>query len=301
MPSSHGAPPASADRPALGIACMVLALLLLATMDAIAKHLTETLAVPQILAVRFWIFFLFATALVRRSGVRRTFRSGRPWLQIVRALVLVLEMSAFIFAFSRMPLADVHAIAAVSPLIVMALAGTILGERIGPHRWAAVGVGFVGVLIIIRPGGGVFDPMSLVPLIAAAGWAIYQALLRFVARTDSPETTTLFTATVGLACFAIVAPFVWRNPDLETWLWLGAVGALGSIGHFLLPMAYQFAPAAILQPFGYAMPVWAAVLGWAAFSHIPDRWTLIGGAVVIASGLYAFWREQRARDSLEFN
>ncbi|MEQ9123548.1 MAG: EamA/RhaT family transporter, partial [Alphaproteobacteria bacterium] len=123
MPDTSRADPAGGgDKPAVGIALMVLALFLLASMDAIAKHLTESLAVPQILAIRFWIFFLFAMAMAGRSGFRRTLRSGRPRLQVLRALVLVLEMTAFIFAFSRMPLADVHAIAAVSPLLVMALA-----------------------------------------------------------------------------------------------------------------------------------------------------------------------------------
>lgn len=284
----------SSDRPALGIGLMVLALFILATMDAIAKHLTETLATPQILAVRFWIFFLFASALARRQGFRRALRTPRPGLQLLRALILAVEMSAFIYAFSLMPLAEVHAIAAVSPLLVMALAAVFLGENIGPRRWAAVAVGFIGVLIIIRPGSGVFDPISLIPLAAAVGWAVYQIMLRIVARTDSATTTTWFTAAVGLVCFTSVAPFVWRNPNIETWLLLGVIGVLGSVGHFLLPKAYSLAPASTLQPFAFTMPIWAAVLGWIVFDHIPDQWTMIGGGVVIASGLYALWRARIA-------
>ena len=294
-PSPSAPAAADADKSALGIGLMLLALFLLATMDAIAKHLTESLAIPQILAIRFWIFFLFACAMARRDGFSRSIRSARPGLQALRAFILVCEMSLFIFAFSRMPLADVHAIAAISPLLVMALAAAFLGERIGPHRWAAVAMGFVGVTVIIRPGIGVFDPMALLPLAAAAGWAVYQALLRAVARHDGPVTTTFFTATVGLVCFSLIAPFVWQAPDPMAWFWLLVIGALGSAGHFLLPAAYRLAPASTLQPFGYAMPVWAAVMGWAVFSHVPDRWTVIGGGIVIASGLYAFWRERRAK------
>lgn len=282
------------ERPNLGVLLMTLALFLFATMDAIAKYLTESLDVPQILAVRFWIFFAVALALARRRGLRRTALSARPWLQVVRALVLVAEMSAFIFAFSRMPLADVHAIAAVSPLLVMALAAMFLGERIGPRRWTAVCAGFVGVLIIIRPGAGVFDPMSLVALAAATGWAIYQALLRAVARFDPPETTTLVTAAVGVVCFSAIAPFVWQAPTPEAWMWLIAIGALGSIGHAILPAAFRLAPASALQPFAYTMPVWAAVMGWAVFGDLPDQWTVLGGGVVIASGLYALRRERIA-------
>lgn len=292
MPIFKQSADAGGDRPALGIALMVLALFLLATMDAIAKYLTESLATTQILAVRFWIFFLFASVLAGRQGFSRSLRSPRPGLQILRALVLAVEMSAFIYAFSLMPLAEVHAIAAAAPLMVMALAAAFLGEKIGPRRWAAVGVGFVGVLIIIRPGSGVFNPLSLLPLAAAGGWAIYQILLRIVARTDSAITTTWFTAAVGIVCFSSIAPFVWRNPSPEAWILLGVIGVLGSIGHSLLPRAFSLAPASTLQPFAFTMPVWAALLGWFIFDHIPDRWTLIGGGIVIASGLYALWRER---------
>jgi drug/metabolite transporter (DMT)-like permease len=288
--------PDGQDNPALGIGLMVLALFLLSSMDAIAKHLTETLAVPQILAIRFWIFITFASVLATRRGFGRTVRSARPKLQIIRGVVLVTEMSAFIYAFSIMPLADVHAIASVSPLIVMVLAALFLGERIGPRRWAAVAVGFIGVLIIIRPGGSVFDPFSLIPLGAAFGWAVYQVLLRAVAGQDSVETTTFYTAAVGVVCYTFAASFVWREPSSEAWLWLATIGVLGSIGHFLLPMAYRLAPASTLQPFGYTMPVWAAFLGWLVFSSIPDRWTLIGGGIVIGSGLYALWRERVSRE-----
>ncbi len=282
------------DRPGFAILLVLLAMFLLATMDAIAKHLTESLAIPQILGVRFAIFFCFALMIAAPRGIRATAKSERPKLQILRGLILITEMSAFIYAFSLMPLADVHAIAAVSPLIVMALAAVFLGERIGPRRWAAVGIGFVGVLIIIRPGASVFDPISLIPLVAAFGWAVYQAMLRLVAAGDTPQTTTLYTAGVGIVGFNLISPFVWRPPDLETWVGLIAIGILGSIGHFLLPVAYRLAPASTLQPFAYMMPLWAAVMGWLAFSHVPDRWTLIGGGVIIASGLYALYRERIA-------
>lgn len=294
--STPSVAPGGSDNPALGIGLMALALFLLAGMDAIAKHLTDTLAAPQILAVRFWIFFTFACVLASRRGIVRSAKSARPGLQIIRALVLTAEMTVFVWAFSRMPLADAHAIAAISPLFVMALAALFLNEKIGPRRWAAVAGGFIGVLIIIRPGTTVFDPFSLVPLAGAAMWAVYQILLRAVA-ADGPNTTTLYTAAIGVACFSIAAPFVWRSPDPDAWLWLLALGVLGSIGHALLPAAFRLAPASTLQPFAYLLPVWAALLGWMAFAHVPDRWTVAGGALVVASGLYALWRERIAAES----
>ncbi len=281
------------DRPALGIILMIFALFVLASMDAVAKHLTETLAAPQILAVRFWIFLTFSSLIASRRGLRQAAHSKNPRLQIVRTLVLVVEMTMFLVAFSFLPLAEVHAIAAVSPLIVMALAAIFLGERIGPRRWTAVAVGFLGVMLIIRPGAGVFDPISLLALAGAFGWATYQVLLRAVARIDQPDTTTLYTAGIGVICFTIAAPFFWKSPSLETWGWLAAVGILGSVGHFLLPAAFKFAPASTLQPFAYTMPIWAVFLGWAVFNHIPDFWTLAGGSIVICSGLFALWRERK--------
>ena len=272
---------------------MIFALFVLASMDAVAKHLTETLAAPQILAVRFWIFLTFSSLIASRRGLKQAAHSNNPRLQIVRTLVLVVEMTMFLVAFSFLPLAEVHAIAAVSPLIVMALAAIFLGERIGPRRWTAVAVGFLGVMLIIRPGAGVFDPISLLALAGAFGWATYQVLLRAVARVDQPDTTTLYTAGIGVICFTIAAPFFWKSPSPETWGWLAAVGILGSVGHFLLPAAFKFAPASTLQPFAYTMPVWAVFLGWAVFNHIPDFWTLTGGSIIICSGLFALWRERK--------
>ena len=273
---------------------MLLALFLLSAMDAISKHLTETLAVPQILAIRFWFFLLFAMALASGNGIARTVRSASPGLQLLRSLVMLGQMSSFIFAVSYLPLADVGAIFAVAPLLVMVLAAVFLGEKIGPRRAAAVAFGFIGVLIIIRPGTGVFDPISLVALGGASCWAVFQILLRIVGRRDSVETTTLFSAVIGCAAFSLVAPFVWRAPDPATWSWLLVLGTLGAIGHYLLSTAFRHAPASTLQPFAYTMPVWAVVMGWIVFHDIPDLWTFIGGAMVIASGLYALRRERVA-------
>lgn len=274
---------------------LLLALFLLACMDAISKHLTETLAVPQILAVRFWVFLTFAMILAGGSGFVRTARSAKSRIQVLRGLVMVGQMSAFIVAVRVMPLADVHAIFAAAPMLVMVLAAVFLSERIGPRRIAAVAVSFIGVLIIVRPGTTVFEPASLIALGGAGCWAVFQILLRVVGRTDSAETTTLYSAMAGFVCFSAAAPFVWQAPAPEAWAWLIALGLLGACGHFLLSTAYRHAPASTLQPFAYSMPVWAALIGWAAFSHIPDGWTLTGGGIVVASGLYALRRERIAK------
>lgn len=282
------------DNPALGVGLLLLALFLLSAMDAVAKYLTFALEPPQILAVRFSIFLMFALAMAKRAGLRRSAKSARPGVQTVRGLVMVCQMTAFLVAISFLPLADVHAIVALAPLLVMAMAAIFLGERIGPRRIVAVAVGFVGVMIIIRPGTGVFEPASLIALAGACFWSVFQVLLRVVGASDGPETTTLYSAVIGAICFGALAPFFWRPPDAETWAWLVVLGLLGAVGHFLLSMAFQKAPASTLQPFAYSMPIWAALMGWAAFGEFPDQWTIVGGAIVIASGLYALGRERKA-------
>ncbi len=204
------------------------------------------------------------------------------------------QMTAFIVAVRVMPLADVHAILAAAPILVMALAAVFLGEKIGPRRILAVAVSFIGVLVIIRPGSTVFEPASLIALGGACCWATFQILLRVVGAKDSAETTTLYSAMVGFVFFSAAAPFFWKPPTPEGWAWLVAIGLLGACGHLLLSSAYRNAEASTLQPFSYAMPLFAVVLGWVVFGDFPDRWTLTGGSIVIASGLYALKRERAA-------
>lgn len=286
--------PQRPNRPGFAITVLLLAMLLLASMDAISKHLTASLAVPQILAIRFWVFLMFSLTLAGHKGFSKTFKSARPKTQLLRGIIMIGQMTAFIVAVRVMPLADVHAILAAAPILVMALAAVFLGEKIGPRRMVAVAVSFIGVLVIIRPGSTVFEPASLIALGGACCWATFQILLRVVGAKDSAETTTLYSAMVGFVFFSAAAPFFWKPPTPEGWAWLVAIGLLGACGHLLLSSAYRNAEASTLQPFSYAMPLFAVVLGWVVFGDFPDRWTLTGGSIVIASGLYALKRERAA-------
>ena len=286
--------PQRPNRPGFAITVLLLAMLLLASMDAISKHLTASLAVPQILAIRFWVFLIFSLTLAGHKGFSKTFKSARPKTQLLRGIIMIGQMTAFIVAVRVMPLADVHAILAAAPILVMALAAVFLGEKIGPRRMVAVAVSFIGVLVIIRPGSTVFEPASLIALGGACCWATFQILLGVVGAKDSAETTTLYSAMVGFVFFSAAAPFFWKPPTPEGWAWLVAIGLLGACGHLLLSSAYRNAEASTLQPFSYAMPLFAVVLGWVVFGDFPDRWTLTGGSIVIASGLYALKRERAA-------
>lgn len=273
---------------------MVLAMCLMASMDATAKWLVRDYAISQILLVRFLVFLVVALALAWRRGWLTTMRSAHPRIQFLRSLVMLAEIYVFIWAFSLLPLADVHAIAAVSPLIAVALAAVLLGEKVGWHRWLAVVVGCAGVLVIMRPGSPVMGPAALIALFAAFLWALLQVLIRRVGLEDSIETTALWSAVVAVIVLTFTAPFTWQPVADDDWPLLITVGLLGSAAHMVLFRALQIAPASMLQPFGYTLVVWATVMGFMLFGEFPDLWTISGIVIVTACGLYAFSRERAA-------
>ncbi len=274
------------------MALMVLAMCLMATMDATAKWLVEDYSIAQILLIRFVVFLGVAVVLAWRRGWLATVRSRQPGLQVLRTLVMLAEIVVFLWAFSLLPLADVHAIAAVSPLIAVALATLLLGERVGWRRWLAVAAGCAGVLVIMRPGSGVMGSAALIALLAAFLWALLQVLIRRVGLDDSIETTALWSAVIAVLVLAFLAPFDWRPVATGDWLLFVLVGCLGAAAHLVLFRALQIAPASMLQPFAYTLVVWAALMGYALFGDFPDMWTFVGIAIVIAGGLYAFRRER---------
>lgn len=283
------------DRTGLGILLVVAGMFCFATMDAISKVLALDYAITQMLWVRYAVFTGFACLIAWRAGFRRTIRSARPFLQSGRALLLLVENGMFVLAFRYLPLAETHAIAACSPLIVVALSVPLLGEKVGLRRWLAVLAGFAGVLVIIRPGFHALEWPILIPLVGALMWGLYQIMVRLCARTDSGETTLFWSAAVGLAATTLVGPLEWRDPDAAGWTLLMALAAIASLGHFALIKGLQFAEAGAVQPFSYTLLVWATVLGVLVFGDVPDGWTVAGGAIVVGSGLYAWYRERRAR------
>jgi drug/metabolite transporter (DMT)-like permease len=278
-----------------GIVLMLLTMAVFSAMDTVTKLLAPDYSAPQILWVRFVFFFLFALATAGRRGPLRTLRSARPRLQIARSLVLLAEMGVFILALRYLPLADVIAIASATPLIVTALAVPVLGERVGARRWAAVIVGFAGVLVIVRPGFAEGSALTLIPVLGATMWAIYQLMVRRLAASDSADTTVLYTATVGLVVLSCIGPFFWQPPDARGWLLLGLVAVLGATGHGLLIRALQAADATVLQPFAYAHLVGATLFGFVVFGDVPDRWTVAGALLVVGCGLFVAYRERALR------
>ncbi|MEM1398340.1 MAG: DMT family transporter [Pseudomonadota bacterium] len=293
------APKASADNVPKAIILVIFAMISFATQDAIIKILAADYPAVQVAWVRFVILPFIAVAYAwHRGALPNAFKSARPRLQIVRCSMIILDILTFVVALKFLPLADMHALVATSPLIIIALSALFLREKVGTRRWAAVAVGFIGVLIIVRPGITVFQPGSALGLAAAFLFSAYIVLTRAVSRYDSTETSFLYFAFFGLVVTTVFGPFFWVKPTPEAWFWLIVLSLVSAFSHLLLMMALELAPASILQPFNYLLLPLAAVFGLLIFNEFPDKWVIVGAVIIVASGLYAYFRERKlARDT----
>jgi drug/metabolite transporter (DMT)-like permease len=282
-----------ASRTSLGALLTMLAMLCFAGMDAISKWLVTDYSVAQMIWIRYILLCLFAWFVVRREGLRAAFRTTRPVLQIVRSLIAVIEGAMFVLAFRYLPLADTHAVAATSPLIVIALGVMFLGERAGLARWLAVAAGFVGVLLIVRPGFRSLDWPLLLPLVGAIMWAGYQILTRLASLSDSPGTSLLWSAVVALIATSFVGPVYWTWPSALAWTLMIVISLMGAIAHYALIKALDYAEAGAVQPYAYTLLVWVTILGFLLFGDVPDVWTILGATIVVASGLYTWHHDRR--------
>jgi len=278
---------------AKGAALTVLAMLAFAVMDAMSKWLVADYPIGQMMWIRYGVFCVFAWWIVRRQGLLSAARSRRPWLQGGRAVLGLIESMVFVLAFRYLPLADAHALASTAPLIVIALGVLLLGERAGVARWLAVLAGFVGMLLIVRPGLRTVDWPLLLPVLGALMWAVYQILTRLIARSDSPGTTVVWSAFAAFAAATVIGPWGWQWPDALGWALMVASALLGAAAQYALIRAFDYAEASAVQPYSYTMLVWVTILGVVVFGDFPDAWTIVGAAVIVASSLYAWYRDRR--------
>ncbi len=281
--------------PLRGIALYVAGVLLFVVMDSLAKHLTASYPVMQVVWARYTFHALPILVFFGPRHGLALVRTERLGLQVLRALFLLGATLSFFTAISYIPLADASAIAITSPFIVVGLSVVVLGEKVGVRRWIAVAVGFLGAVIILRPGLGAVHPAAFLVLLVAIFFALYQIATRLLAFTENSLATLFYTSLVGVAVMAFVAPFFWKAPDATGWALMVAIGSVGAIAHFVFIKAFAFAAASTLAPFAYAQLIWATLFGFVLFSDIPDRWTVGGAAVVAASGLYILYRERAGR------
>ena len=295
MSATTPAPAHSPRQILAGIALILGAGFLFTIMDASAKYLTGRLPVTEIA----WGRYLFATLalpiVLSRHGGLATIRSRRLGLQLLRSFFLLISTVIYWFAVKFIPLADGTAISFVGPLMLTALSVPFLKEKVGPRRWAAVTVGFAACLIIIRPGWGMAQPAALLPLASSFAFACYAICTRILSRSDAWTTTLIWSSLLGLMLLSLWVPFDWVAPDLYGWAMLAFMGLIGTLGHLLLILAYARAPASTLAPFSYVALIWSTAIGFVWFGNFPDHWTLLGGAIITASGLYVIHRERLRR------
>lgn len=279
-----------------GIALMIGAVFVFAVQDGISRLLAERYNVFMIIMVRYWFFALFVVALAARQtgGLRRVVATTQPMLQSARAVLLIVEICVTVYAFVVLGLIPTHALFASYPLMIAALSGPVLGETVGPWRWAAIGAGFVGILIILRPGFAVFAPEALIALAAALLFAVYGLMTRYAARKDSAMTSFFWTGTVGALAITLIGAWYWEPMSAADWRWMGMLCITGVLGHFLLIKCYEMAEASAVQPFAYLQLVFVSIMAIGFFGESTDLPTVIGAVVVVGAGIVTAWRERRA-------
>ncbi|MDB6176612.1 DMT family transporter [Paracoccus sp. Z330] len=287
--------PAGPQRTGLGILLICATCLIFAVQDGFSRILGAEYPPIFIVMLRYWAFMIFVLALVSRQpgGLRRAARSRRPLTQIARGVILVAEVVIMVEAFVRLGLVETHAVFAACPLLVAALSGPVLGEQVGWRRWTAIGVGFVGILVILQPGGGVIRLESLLPFAAALMFALYGLLTRHVARDDPAMVSFFWTAISGGIAITLVGIWDWTWLAPVDWLWMAALCMCATAGHYLMIRAYEVAEASALQPFVYTQLVWASIIGVVFFGENMRSNVAAGAVIVVMAGIFTLWRTQK--------
>ena len=275
------------------ILLMCCALMCFACLDATGKWLVRYVPVWEVVWARCLAGTVLTLLIVNPWNTPRLLSSSRPFLQAGRSLLLFGSTLFNFLALRQLQLADTMAISFALPLTVSLLAGPILGEWVGPRRFAAILIGFAGVLIVVQPGVKTFEPAMGFSVAGLFCYAFYNISTRVLATTDKPKTTVFYSTVAGVAILTPLLPTFWVWPqDWFVWLCLGLVGLFGGFGHGLLVLAHAKAPAAVLAPFVYTQIVWMTGMGYLVFGDVPGHWTIIGALIVVASGLYLFARDR---------
>ena len=285
------------SRPGLGILLILCAGLLLSSQDALAKILASVYPVLLVACLRYWAQSVLMLALFAPRMGLGLVRTRRPLLQLARGLSLVAVTLLFYSGLRYMPLGEATAVIFLAPLVVVLLAVFWLKEQVSLGVWLAAGGGLLGVLLIVRPGGALFTPASLLPLAAAFCFGFYQLITQRLGSTDNPATSNFLTALVGSLGTSLLLPWIWQTPKLMDMLLMAALGGIAMTGHMLLTHAYRFASPAALAPFTYGQILTATLISALFFDHLPDAWAVLGMLVIILSGAALVWSQQRSRQS----
>lgn len=295
-PPSH-----AAGHPGRGALYFLLGVFLFACMDTVTKYLAARYPASLVVGVRYIVHFLLMVLVLAPTQGKRLVQTRRTGLVLIRAACLAAGSLLFALALQRMPVAEATAILFVAPLLVVLLAGPVLHERVGRTGWAAVVAGFVGILLIARPGGALDASGLALAFTAAATTATYQLLSRLLAGTETTLAMLFYTALVGAVAFGASVPWFWGDaqPGALDVALLASLGVLGGIGHFLFTAAHRHAAASTLAPLQYSQLVWVGLLGWLTFGHVPENLSILGMAIVAAAGAAVAVRSRLAARALE--
>ncbi|MHB2165413.1 DMT family transporter [Alsobacter sp. R-9] len=278
----------------IGILLMCSAVLCFSGLDTTAKFLSRELPTAQVVWARYFANVMIVLAVLNPVTQPGVLRSSRLGLQIVRSALLLSSTGLNFIALRYLQLAETTAITFMTPLLVVLLAAPILGEKIGARRLGAIVVGFVGVLVVTRPFVGGMHPAALFSVLGCFAYATYAITTRMLAHADKPQTTLVYSGLAGVLVLTPLLPLFWVDPpSWRTWAFMASMGVYAAVGHYFLILAHQRAPAGILSPFMYSQLLWMVALGYVVFGDIPDAFTLAGGIIVVASGLYLLSLERR--------
>jgi drug/metabolite transporter (DMT)-like permease len=291
MNASSTALPSSASMVGRGILHMLAAVFVFSVSNALVKWAAATYPVGEITFFRNLAALLPTMALVAAHGGLGRLRTRHPLAHLFRAGMGVVSMLLIFYAFKTLPIADATAISFAAPIFMTALSVPLLKEKVGVYRWSAVVVGFIGVLVITRPGHHILNLGTAAAVVSAATYALAMIGVRRMSRTEHPVTIIFYFAVIGTIAMALLLPFGWVTPDAVGATILVAIGLAGGIGQYFLTQAFRIAPAAVAAPFNYAGIVFAGAFGYFIWDEVPRAHVLIGSAIVIASGLFIIYRE----------
>ncbi|MDA1136648.1 MAG: DMT family transporter [Proteobacteria bacterium] len=276
-----------------GIFFIISAVICFSCMNGVTKYLSEFYNVITLNMFRYWFFFLFLIVMNsnQNKSIINVSKSGNKLLQILRGSLLAIQMCFAHYCFLKLGLIETSALFAIGPLMVTGLSIVFLKEKVGWKRWVAVAFGFLGILIILRPGIKVFDPLSLLALGCALSYAIYQILTRYVSNFDTSNTSFFYTGITGAFILSFVGPFFYEEVLGYDWFWILIICLLGTSAHFFVIKAYQYSEASIIQPFNYLQLVFVSFIGVFIFDEILEFPVIIGSSIIVAAGMFTFWRE----------
>lgn len=286
--------PFSKSKEFVGILFAVAAYFSFSILDAFQKTAVINHSIFQLLFIKYIFTLLLSCSEAKRKNNYKFWQSNNVKLQVLRSFFSIIESGCFVLAFRYLSLADVHSVGSLTPVIIVALSALILKENVSPKTWIAIFVGFLGVLIILRPGLSIFDIKSLLPLMAAFFLGLYQVVTRKVSENDSTETSLFYTSLIGFIVMSILAFVYWQPLTLNSYFLFTGIGIFFSMGIYFQIIALSKARASIIQPFHYTLIFWAIILGYLVYDDIPDLFTIIGACIITVSGIYVL--NQRTKE-----